>query len=246
MAVVIIPIPSCEEIPEFPDPMEVALPGGVTIGQVISAVKSAPSAVDMGINIMQQVQPALAPLVPIFDIVDAVVAIQKCVQAIPDALGPPPDPTVLTKCLPDLAKKVAKLLKLIPQLSVPLMIKNLIDVLISTLVAVRSQLLALQAQMKSVTRAVNRAAQLNDKSLSAIASCAKGNVEQQARNIGQSLASLGKLVGLINIFLKMIGVPEIPLSAINDLSGKSLDEIIKPLDALVTTLKTVRQAIPVP
>ena len=35
--------------------------------------------------------------------------------------------------------------------------------------------------------------------------------EQQARNLGQSLASLGRLVGLINLFLSMVGAPAVPL-----------------------------------
>ena len=110
MAVVQIQIPACEQLPDFPDLMEVTLPGGASVGQVISAVKSAPNAVDMGLNLMQQVQPAMAPLMPIFDIIEAMQALSTCTQAIPDALGPPPDPTVLAKCVQDVAKKVAKLL----------------------------------------------------------------------------------------------------------------------------------------
>jgi len=66
---------------------------------------------------MEVIQPALTPLVPIFNIIDTVVAIFNCVKAIPDMIGPPPDPTVLAACLPDLAEKVNKLLALIPQLS---------------------------------------------------------------------------------------------------------------------------------
>ena len=246
MAVVTIPIPNCEALPSFPDPLEVTLPGGATVGQIISAVKSVPNGVDMGINIMQQVQPALAPLVPIFDIVDTVVALFKCVQAIPDALGPPPNPAAIAQCLPEVAKKVDKLLKLMPQMSVPIMVKGLVDVLVETLVAMRSQLLSLQAQMKSVTRAVARAVELGDKNLSAIAACAQGNIEQQARNLGESLCSLGRLVGLVNLFLGMIGGPEVPLDGPTAISGKSLDRAIEPLDAFILTLKQVRQAVPVP
>lgn len=244
MAVIQIEIPACEEIPEFPDLLEVTLPGGVTISQVISAIKSVPNAADMGINLMQQLQPAMAPLVPIFDIIDTVVAVFNCIKAIPDSLGPPPDPTALAACIPDLAKKVDKLLKLIPQLSVPLMVKGLIDVIISTLVGIRSQILALQQQMTSVLNAIDKATDLDDAGLQAIASCAQANVEQQARNIGQSLAALGKLIGLVNLFMGMIGGPEVP--DLSNLAGKPLDEVVEPLDALVTTLKGVRDAVPVP
>ena len=246
MTVVTIEIPACEALPSLPDPMAVTLPGGITVGQVISAVKSAPNGVDMGINIMQQVQPALAPLGPIFEIVDAVVAVVAVVQKIPDVVGPPPDPTAIAQLLPELSKKVEKLMALMPQVSVPLMVLEILDVLIQTLSALRSQLLSLQAQMGSVTRAVARAAELGDKNLSAIAACAQGNIEQQARNMGQSLASLGRLVGLMNLFLGMIGGPEVPLDGLTAISGKSLGHAIEPLDAFIQTLKQVRKAVPVP
>lgn len=244
MSVIQIQIPACEEIPAFPDPLEVTLPGGVAISQVISAVKSVPNSADMGINMMQQLQPAMAPLVPIFNIVDTVLAVFNCIKAIPDTIGPPPDPTALAQCIPDLAKKVNNLLKLIPQLSVPLMVVGLIDVLVSTLVGIRSQILALQQQMTSILNAVDRAAELDDAELAAIATCAQANVEQQARNIGQSLASLGRLIGLINLFMGMIGGPEVP--DLSDLAGRPLDEAIEPLDAIVDTLKGIRDAVPVP
>ncbi len=74
--------------------------------------------------------------------------------------------------------------------------------------------------------------------------CAQTNVAQEAANVGKSLASLGKLIGLINLFMGMIGGPEIP--DLSELSGTPLDEIIEPLDNLVDVLKTARQAIPVP
>ena len=100
-----MPLPICIEIPEIPDPFSLTLPGGVSIEHI---------------NLMEVIQPALTPLVPVFNIIDTVVAVFNCIKAIPDSLGPPPDPTALAACLPDLAEKVDKLLKLIPQLSLPL------------------------------------------------------------------------------------------------------------------------------
>ena len=99
-----MPLPICLEIPELGDPPVITLPGGVSIQQF---------------NLMEAIQPALTPLMPVFDIIDTVVAVFNCVKAIPDSLGPPPDPTALAACIPELAEKVSKLLKLIPQLSLP-------------------------------------------------------------------------------------------------------------------------------
>ena len=222
-------LPICIEIPEIPDPLNLTLPGGVQIERI---------------NLMEVIQPALTPLVPIFDIIDTVVAVFNCIKAIPDTLGPPPDPTVLAACLPDLAEKVAKLLKLIPQLSLPLLIVGLIDLVIDTLRQARSLLLHLQQQIVQILGAIDRATNLEDAGLMAIAQCAQANVAQEAANVGKALASLGKLIGLINLFMGMVGGPEIP--DLSDLAGRPLDDVIPPIDAIIETLQNARAAVPVP
>ena len=222
-------LPLCLPLLEIPDPMGLTLPGGVTIEQI---------------NLMQIVQPALTPLVPIFNIIDSVVAVFQCIQAIPDALGPPPDPTVIAACLPDLTEKVNKLLGLIPQLSLPLMLVGLIDLVIDGLEQARALLVHLEEQMQQILRAVDRAAELEDAGLSAIASCAQANVAQEAANVGKSLASLGRLIGLVNLFLGMIGGPTVP--DLSGLAGRPLDEVIPLIDGLIEVFQTARAAVPLP
>ena len=222
-------LPICIEIPELPDPISITLPGGVTMESI---------------NLMEQIQPALTPLVPLFNIIDTVVAIFNCVKAIPDTLGPPPDPTVLAACIPELAEKVNALLKLIPQLSLPYTIIGIIDLVLDTLRQARSQLLHLQAQMQQITGAIDRATELEDAGLMAITSCAEANVAQEAANVGKSLASIGKLIGILNLFLGMIGAPEVP--DLSNLADVPLDEAIEPLDAIVEQLQAVRDMVPVP
>ncbi len=98
--------------------------------------------------------------------------------------------------------------------------------------------------MVQITGAVDRATELEDAGLMAIAQCAQANVAQEAANVGKSLAALGKLIGLVNLFMGMVGGPEIP--DLSDLAGRPLDEAIEPLDAIVDALKTARDAVPVP
>jgi hypothetical protein len=222
-------LPICIEIPEIPDPFSITLPGGVSMESI---------------NLMEQIQPALTPLMPLFDIIDTVVAVFNCIKAIPDTLGPPPDPTVLAACIPELAEKVAGLLKLIPQLSLPYTIIGIIDLIIDTLRQARSLLLHLQAQMQQILGAIDRATELEDAGLMAITNCAQANVAQEAANVGKSLASLGKLIGLLNIFLELVGAPTVP--DLSDLAGSPLDEVVPPLDAIVDQLTQVRDMVPVP
>ena len=222
-------LPICIEIPELPDPFSIRLPGGVTMESI---------------NLLELLQPAFAPLVPLFEVVDTVVAIFHCIRALPEVIGPPPDPTILAACIPELAEKVNALIRLMPQLSIPYTIISAIDLLIDTLRQVRSQLLHLQQQVVQITGAIDRATVLEDAGLMAITQCAQHNVEREAVNVGKSLASLGKLIGLLNLFLEMIGGPEIP--DLSELAGRPLDETIGPLDAMVASLQEVRAAVPVP
>lgn len=217
-------IPVCIELPPKPAPLEVTLPGGVTIQHN---------------DLAQIIQPALTPLVPLFNIVDTVVSIFNCLKAVMTL-----NPKEIAKCMPGLAENVGKLLKMIPQLSLPLMLLGLIDLVIDVLSQVRNELVHLQGRMGQVTRMIDRAKDLDDYGLMVVAECHQKNVEMEARNIGQNLASLGRLFGLINLFMGMVGGPQIP--DLSSLSGKPLDEFFEPLDALVGALKVARQAVPIP
>jgi hypothetical protein len=222
-------LPICIEIEPLEDPFSLTLPGGIEIEHI---------------DLMQVIQPALTPLMPFFNIIDTIVALFNCIKAIPDTLGPPPDPTALVECFPDLAEKVNQLLKLIPQLSLPMTIVGLIDLVIKTLKEARDALLHLQNQAEQILNIIDRATDLDDAGLMAIAVCAEANVAQEAANVGKMLASLGKLIGLINLFLGMVGALEIP--DLSDLAGRPLDEVIEPIDAIIKALETVRDMVPVP
>ncbi len=219
----------CEALPDVGDPFALTLPGGLEIQDY---------------NMMKSIQPLLAPLIPLFEIIDVVVALYNCLKAVPDCLGPPPDPTILVACLPDLAQKIMKLLKLIPLLSLPITIAHLVDLVIAALREVKQKLQHLVDQLKQIERAIEHGRNLKDAGLTAILACAQGNVEQEARNTGKQLASLGKLLALIGIFMEMIGGPKIPDLA--HMNGVPLNQVLKPIDELVRVLETIRKAIPFP
>ena len=217
----------CLDIPEIPDPFALTLPGGIEIEDV---------------NLMKIIQPALTPLVPFFDVVDTLVAVFNCVKAIPDALGPPPDPTVLAACVPELAKKLNKLLNMLPQVALPRTIVQLVVLVIEALRVVRGQLLHLQTQLKRIEGVVDRAKTLKDPALMAIAACAQANVAQEAANVGKGLAAVGKVLGMVNLFMGLVGGPQVP--DLSKLNGRSLDETLPILDGLIRVLEAARALVP--
>lgn len=224
-----MPTPVCVHIPPTPDPQRLTLPGGVSIEHL---------------DLLQVVQPALTPLMPFFDILETVLALFDAVKAVPEAIGPPPDPTALARALQRVAEKVAGLLRLVPQLSVPLTIVGLIDLLLREFGNARDLLVHLQARLEVVERMRERAHQLADGELARLASCVRGNIEQEAANVGRRLGALGGLVALLNLLASMVGAPAVP--DLRTLSGQALDTIVGPLDQLVQTLRGVRMAVPLP
>ncbi|RJS13756.1 hypothetical protein DRW03_35910 [Corallococcus sp. H22C18031201] len=222
-------LPLCIHIPPLPEAPTLTLPGGATLQHH---------------QLLQAVQPALAPLTPLFDILGAVLAIAEVVKAIPDALGPPPDPTAIAAALPKLAEKVSKLLRLVPQLSVPYTVVGVIDIVLGELGSARARLVHLKLRMSSVAQARQRAVQLGDVGLLAVAGCAEANVAQEAANVGKALAALSQLMVLLNVLLGMVGGPQVP--DFSSLEGSAQEEALAPLDAIVRTLEQVRAAIPVP
>jgi len=204
------------------------LPGGVTMQQQ---------------ELLKAIQPALTPLMPVFNIVDAVIAVFNTVKAVPESLGPPPDPAKLASAIVEMTKKVSKLLRLVPQLSLPYTIIGVIDLVLDTLGKLRDQLVFLQVHAGQVNLVTQRAAELNDPGLTTVAECARANLEQEAANLMMGLGAVSTLLGILNIFLGMIGGPKAPDPS--SLSGKPLGDAVKPLDEVVKTLQQLRNAIPV-
>ncbi len=232
---------ACLEIKVGKQDLCVTFPGGAEMCVQMPSV-TVPDPSELSKQLMAQANAALAPLMPVFNIIDAVLALFNCVKAIPDALGPPPDPSKLAKCMPDVAKKVSKLLKLIPQLSIPLMIVGLIDVLLAFLEGIRDQLRAVIAAQVRIAAAATRAAQLGNVQLSVIVDCATANIDAQMRNLGEGAAPVNRLIGVINLFVELAGLPKLPdLSNLGHDAGAALGV----LDGLVEQLKTARSAIPV-
>jgi hypothetical protein len=231
---------ACVEVKVGKQDLCVTFPGGAEMCVQLPSV-SIPDPSELSKQLMAQANAALAPLVPIFNIIDVVMALFNCVKAIPDALGPPPDPSKLAKCMPELAQKAAKLLKLVPQLSVPLMVVGLIDVLLAFLEGMRNQLKAVVDAQVKIAQAATRAAELGNVQLTTIVDCANANIEAQMKNLGESAAPVNRLIAIINMFMQLAGLPPLP-----DLSnlGSDAQQALSGLDAVVNTLKQARSAIP--
>src|SRR5580704_7442375 len=85
----------------------ITFPGGATVCAM--DILNAADPFQIIQSLLQSVNTALAPLTPIFNIIDVVEAIVACIQAIPQCLAPP-NPEPLIKCIPVLVAALAKVL----------------------------------------------------------------------------------------------------------------------------------------
>lgn len=148
----------------------------------------------------------------------------------------------ISKALPELAEKAAKLARLVPQLSIPLAILGLIDVLIAFLGGLVDQLVALVAEEARIQAAADRAAELGNVQLAGVVDVAKGNVAVQMQSLAGACAPVNQLIALVTVFMQMLGMKGLP--NLVDL-GPDAAAALQPIKDAVTTLQAIRKTIPV-
>jgi hypothetical protein len=220
----------CFDISEL-DLCRVVMPGGFEMG---------------GINLLDQMQPAIAPLVPLFNIIEAIVYIKKVFEAVITALGPPPDPTALIDAIPGLSEAIAKLAKLAPQISIPLMAINLLDCIIGELQRLKSFVSGLLLQLARIAAVLEKAAELNDPQLNLIALCSQARLEGNLDDRMKALFVVGRLLGALRSLLDLIGIGGELIPDIEEITNAGIDEVMGPIDSSLERLITLRDRIPAP
>lgn len=237
----------CITIEELPTIDKICFPGGFCLDYVWDGINKIPNAADLYMDYFSQVGPAMAPLQPFFSLLETVLALFNCVKAIPDAITSL-NPTDLIKCIPELAEMIDKILKLIPQLSIPKMVIAIIKNVAALLRGIATDLAYLQAQAQRIADGIDRAADLNDYRLNGFLVCAQHTLDTQIGSTGQALAGLGGVILLVNIFMGLFGGPEIP--CFGDLMSGNMSEgfdvVIDLLTDLATLLTDIANSIPDP
>ena len=207
------------------------------------ALMDRPSISDMVLKQLAQVGPAMAPLKPVFDIIDTALAIFRCVTAVPDAITNL-DPTELFACVPELVEKINNLLALIPQLSLPRLIRSLLSALAALLRGFADDLDYLKRRMAEIAAAMDRAADLSDVTWAGFLSCAHETCKEQAMTMAEAIKGIGRIILLANLLMSLFGGPEIPcFSAMLD-NLDEIDPVIDALRLLATLIEYIVSLIP--
>ena len=223
----------------------VELPGGIAIqGQFDPG--DVPDVGAAASRLLAQLGAALGPLMPIFRLVECVVSAYECIKAIPDAIGPPPDPGALVNAIAKLTKCVDFLLSLVPQLTVPALVKTVLNAVIAALFGLREQLDNLELVSVDLDAKDNLAQTLSANfpvgaaRLQVAVDCARASFDMQREIANRSACPINSLLGLLSLFLSLIGLPAVqPIAVDGDLS-----EARQVVTLAIATLTSLRDTIP--
>jgi len=225
----------CPEIEVGDRELCVRMPGGVRVCASLPGVDAPP--LELAQQLMAQSTAAMAPLSPIFDVIGALTALGDLVTALVS------DPFDIADAASELTDKLSQLAALVPQLSVPAMILDLVDVVLTYMDGMASALDVLAAQEARIQAAIAVAENENLDALRQATECASEQLAAQLANVKASAGPVDGLIGMINTFGSLVpGMPEIPtLGDLGDEVGVAADQ----LSALVAVLRSVRETIPI-
>lgn len=228
----------CIPTQEMPD-LRIAFPGGIAF-RPSTGIDSA-NLLETTRSLLGPAMAATAPLVPFFDMIKTIEAIIACVQAIPDAFGPPPDPTGLIECIPNLLERLQKLLALIPPLSIIPTIKGIILALVSALEGIVLELEAVVRQMARLAESAAEAALPGNEELQIIVSCEGDNISAKMKNLQMSMGPIGDIINTLNTLLELAQLK--PIAGVGDLGADPL-VAIEAIRSGIDVIKAVLQFLP--
>lgn len=230
----------CPAFRVSPGSLCIVMPGGAEI--CVGADIGAPNAMATVKKLFDVLNSALAPLVPIFNILDVLFALKDCMTAIPKSIAQL-NPGPVLDCLEELAKKLAQIAKMLPQVSIPVMLVMFLDAIIAFFAGYLAEFESLTRQLEAIVASRTRAQELGNVGLLALLECVETNINIEAENLGSAAEPLNRLIGVVNGLLDLAGLPCIPAApSIAALTDEALD----PLREFLDLLRALRQSIPVP
>lgn len=217
--------------------LKITLPGGPELAPNLPFADM-PSPLDVGRGLLAQVNTALAPLTPVFNLIDIGIAVFEFAKSVPSL-----NPVTIVNKTKALALAVDKILRLIPQLSVPIMILGIIDAILAMLDGLVGELQLLVAQANAIAASRAAATSLGNVEMTAALNIADANVTAQITSMNKGLAPLNRLVALVNLIIGLVpGLPALPSFA--DLSS-SPSAALEELEDVIQTLQDIRGLIPI-
>lgn len=191
---------------------------------------------------MGLISSSIGSLGPIFIILDVLQTLIECVTGIKDALGPPPDPSKLVKCIEKLVKLVAAIAGLLPAVWAPKAVKAFLETILAGLEALKSEIQSFIRQAERINLLSVAASKPGNASLGDILNCVQNNYQSTIANSQTGFGPLNQLIAIVNGFMELAQMPKdmrIPSIEIDSDPANALDQIDPILDFLRDLLSKI-------
>lgn len=195
--------PDCASIDAGPRSLRFRLPAGAVI-EAIPAVPAVvpPDPFTLAAAGLAQASGAMAPLSPFFRMLDAILAIKRFVEAVKD------NPFSVADAASDVLETVDALASVVPQVSVPLLARDLVAAVDLMLVGVLAQIDGLIAQQARIEEA--RALITTIPAMASAVECADEQMAGMCANLDLALAPARGILTLLGVLLAPAGLGSAP------------------------------------
>jgi hypothetical protein len=222
--------------PDVCTQLRVVLPGGMLIQGSTPNLGASP--LEVARATISAANGALAPLGPFFSMLDAVMALIDFAKTVPKVLT---NPKAVVDAVIDVLKKASALASLVPQLSVPIMVLGIIDVIIAYLGGIQTEVSKLSAFQQRIAQVASMVGDVP--SLAPIVASAEAQMGARRAQISCSMGDVQPLLTVVSQLMKFIGLPPIEFSG--DAGAGSIEDLASLLETLVNTLTQIRSTIPI-
>jgi len=242
----------CTVINAFVPPFCIPMPGGGEICLQISP-GDIPISADVCKDLLDQINVGLVGLSPIMCIIDCALSIIGAVKAVPESIGPPPDPSVLVEAIVDVVEKCACLLPMIPQLSICPLIKKLLELLIACIndiIAQVENLITLTADAANAEEICEILQTTNEVGLDltdakSALNCEKQNLNLLAEALAGGTEGIQRLLDItVNPLMEVAQLEPIVFEDIEFGDIDAVQDALEPLRAARDALRVVLEALP--
>lgn len=213
----------------------ITLPGGAVVQGIAPQIGTSP--LESSRATISAATAALAPLGAIFAVIEAALSLIDFAKTVPKVVTNPSD---VIEAVSKVVKKAGKLASLVPQLSVPIMVLNVVDLVLLNLDGLSAEVVQLQEFEERIVRA--EALSETVPSLGPIANDARAQLNARRSQLSCALTDTQPLIGTISKLGRLIGLPPITLEG--DAMSGTLDDLRAMLSTLSAALHAFRSKIP--
>jgi hypothetical protein len=214
-------IADCLELPLPPPPPSIEIPQFGILETARESLHDLPDISKYIMSLQDVAAVALAPLRRFLELIEVIVAVMNCFNAIPDSLLPP-SPGPIIDCIKALVEAFARLLAFIPPFSYLPTILDLADYAMLVIDEIVALFVLLDERITEYKSVLSNALELGDLELGAITDCASGETKVLTANLMEILKFITPLIkAIVQPISRLIPAPPIKkmLEQIADLPG---------------------------